>query len=179
MAKEERMSGRVEDKLKTQLNKALAEKKTEVTISCEELESLFNHIKWQGSVMRAAESAGEVIKLKQEISRLTAIFAGIIDVWNKHAKLTPETEALFQYIRPYINYLVDKVPMEKVTNACLVKAADDEPIFVLRAHDFTAPAAVRFWALNAKGHGLNGTKYDDALQVAAKMEEWPDRKMPD
>lgn len=30
--------------------------------------------------------------------------------------------------------------------SCLSKAADDEPVFILRAHDVTAPLAVEAWA---------------------------------
>lgn len=41
---------------------------------------------------------------------------------------------------------------------CLDKCGDDEPIFVLRAQDFTAPMAVRFWLDNAKEQGAEPTR---------------------
>lgn len=76
----------------------------------------------------------------------------------------------------------------KHTDTCLQKAADDEPIFVLRAQDFYAPRLVRDWALWARcgGQRQDGsisdalqTKIDEALALADEMEKWPRRKYPD
>lgn len=67
----------------------------------------------------------------------------------------------------------------KHTDTCLIKAADDEPIFVLRAQDMLAPESVREWANRALKCGLPHAKYEEALALAAKMEQWPNRKMPD
>ena len=75
-------------------------------------------------------------------------------------------------------------------NSCLNKAADDEPVFVLRAHDASAPDAIRAWVDSVEFHDyhLRGmtpvppllrAKLDDAEQCAQAMEAWPNRKYPD
>ena len=67
----------------------------------------------------------------------------------------------------------------KHTSSCLQKAADNEPVFVLRAQDALAPVIVRYWAVMAKEHGLSKEKYDEAMLTALEMEKWPGRKLPD
>jgi hypothetical protein len=75
----------------------------------------------------------------------------------------------------------------KHTDTCLQKAADDEPIFVLRAQDELAFDLVRLWALRFKrNHEENGTfnvnieaKYNEAIELSNKMAQWPTRKIPD
>lgn len=75
----------------------------------------------------------------------------------------------------------------KHTDTCLQKAADDEPIFVLRAQDLSAPKVVRFWAEQYKADrnfdgdfcGPRLAKYDEAMALADRMEKWPMRKFPD
>lgn len=67
----------------------------------------------------------------------------------------------------------------KHTDRCLLKAADDEPIFVLRAQDKLAPEIVRAWAWVAKNNGLPLEKYQEAVELAEQMERWPTRKYPD
>jgi hypothetical protein len=64
-------------------------------------------------------------------------------------------------------------------DSCLNKAADDEPIFVLRAHDALAPAVVRAWATLAAGAGAPFEKFKSACDLAELMEKWPNRKLPD
>ena len=66
--------------------------------------------------------------------------------------------------------------------SCLTKAADDEPLFILRANDELAPYVVRMWAemflasKRRKNDGLIHTaailKYKEALRCATDMEEW-------
>jgi hypothetical protein len=64
--------------------------------------------------------------------------------------------------------------------SCLTNAADDEPIFVLRANDEIAPALVLKWAYNyraLKGGDANMTdrqraKCLEAISLAHAMEEW-------
>lgn len=51
-------------------------------------------------------------------------------------------------------------------------AADDEPLFVLRASDLSAPGAIRAWATDARQRGVNFTKHASALAVADQMEAW-------
>lgn len=64
----------------------------------------------------------------------------------------------------------------------LEKAAPDEPLFVLRAHDELAPEIVREWARLARHEGVDAVKIVDALNVADRMEEWQvehGKKRPD
>lgn len=63
---------------------------------------------------------------------------------------------------------------------CLGKAADDEPVFVLRGQDVIAPAIVEAWADLAESVGsIGANKLLEARMVARKMREWPNRKLPD
>lgn len=56
--------------------------------------------------------------------------------------------------------------------SCLSHAADDEPVFVLRAADRCAPATVRDWAGRATGAGCPSAKIDEAMDIAREMEAW-------
>jgi len=58
-------------------------------------------------------------------------------------------------------------------NSCLNRAKDDEVVFVLRAHDITAPSVIRYWCIERIATGKN--KRDDeqimsALADAERME---------
>lgn len=57
---------------------------------------------------------------------------------------------------------------------CLGKAAMDEPIFVSRAQDVTAPDLVRRWVREAISRGLesNSPKAKEAFNLADAMEKW-------
>lgn len=91
---------------------------------------------------------------------------------------------------------------EELVNAsgCLGKAHDDEPIFILRAHDLLAPFIVRQWArmyyvLNTTARNISSNpfkpdirlsvsesvqrKHDEAMRLADAMDKWHDRKLPD
>lgn len=73
---------------------------------------------------------------------------------------------------------------EEISNpdSCLNKAADDEPLFVLRAHDRMAPMTVRQWAMRAKAFGSPKEKIDEAHRIANRMEAWAKEhgdKVPD
>jgi hypothetical protein len=72
---------------------------------------------------------------------------------------------------------------------CLGKAADDEPVFVLRAQDALSDELVDKWAddaigafpaleMDAKGRGLVH-KINEARDCAKAMRQWPTRKRPD
>ena len=56
---------------------------------------------------------------------------------------------------------------------------EDEPVFLLRAQDHIAAKVVRYWA------GLNASKGGDrnlsdlALQLADRMDKWPEKKPAD
>jgi hypothetical protein len=67
----------------------------------------------------------------------------------------------------------------KHTSTCLAKAADDEPIFVLRASDPIAHECVRHWAAHALWKGVPPLKVQQALDVADQMREYPHKKTPD
>ena len=67
----------------------------------------------------------------------------------------------------------------KHNSVSLAKAQDDEPIFVLRAHDSLAAAAVRQWADQAEKAGATPAKVAEAREIADAMERWPSRKLPD
>jgi len=73
---------------------------------------------------------------------------------------------------------------ELVGPSCLTQAADDEPLFVLRANDELAPLIVRFWAreyamkIDADGddYGRRLAKYREALDIADEMQRWHAKK---
>lgn len=65
--------------------------------------------------------------------------------------------------------------------SCLTHAADEEPLFVLRANDELAPQLVRDWArryLVQKDRPTGAAsaqqlaKVDEALELAQQMETW-------
>lgn len=70
---------------------------------------------------------------------------------------------------------------------CWDKAAEDEPLFVLRGQDMLAPALVREWArqfaVHAAAQDIDAAgwlpKFLEAMQVAHQMEQWPGRRLPD
>lgn len=65
--------------------------------------------------------------------------------------------------------------MEKsteLTDGCLSKVADDEPIFVLRSKDKLAPNVIRLWALLAEFMGVPPGKVSEARECALHMELW-------
>jgi hypothetical protein len=68
-------------------------------------------------------------------------------------------------------------------SSCFGKADIDEPLFVLRAQDRCAPAAVRDWAHRATNAGCSIEKVAEAMDIALEMEEWQARtgraKWPD
>ena len=61
---------------------------------------------------------------------------------------------------------------EEAKAGCWAKAADDEPVFVLRATDMMAPAAIRAWAAYAAAAGTPAAKVKRATDTAAEMEAW-------
>lgn len=66
---------------------------------------------------------------------------------------------------------------EEILNpeSCLNRADPDEPLFVLRAHDITAPDVVRFWAQERLRIGKNESHDEqirEAFALAERMEQW-------
>jgi len=63
------------------------------------------------------------------------------------------------------------IPNTKHTSTCLLKAADDEPIFTLRAKDPFAPEIVLEWA--KRNEGIQPPeKLEQAMGIAAEMDAW-------
>lgn len=66
-------------------------------------------------------------------------------------------------------------PNTKFTNVCLVKAKEDEPVFVLRAKDPTAPKTIVNWC--ALNYGIQPEdKLEDAMSIAQDMEMYRNEK---
>lgn len=62
---------------------------------------------------------------------------------------------------------------------CLGKAADDEPVFILRGQDVHAAGLVRDWADLAEGTKCPPEKISEARELARQMQNWRTRKHPD
>ena len=62
---------------------------------------------------------------------------------------------------------------------CLGKAADDEPVFILRAQDSLAADLVELWALRSKALDCTWDKVREAFDLVEQMRRWPIRKNPD
>lgn len=58
------------------------------------------------------------------------------------------------------------------------QAAEDEPIFILRAQDQTAVLAVQYW-MNQLNPELPPEKYEEAAAWCSKALEWPRKKQAD
>ena len=65
----------------------------------------------------------------------------------------------------------DPIPFRH-RDPCADRAAPDEPIFTLRAHDRLAPEIVRLWAEEANRQGSPKVKVEEALRIANAMEAW-------
>lgn len=58
---------------------------------------------------------------------------------------------------------------------CLGKAADDEPVFVLRGQDITMPRVVAFWSMLAKtecGASGGNSKTAEADNFVRELVDW-------
>ena len=62
---------------------------------------------------------------------------------------------------------------------CYAKAADDEPLFVLRAKDPLAPQLVEAWADRAELEGVELAKIQEARVCADDMREWASVNLDD
>jgi hypothetical protein len=62
---------------------------------------------------------------------------------------------------------------------CLGKAADDEPVFILRGQDRLAAPIVRLWAEMASRVGCSADKVKEAQELADAMDQWLIQKFPD
>lgn len=61
----------------------------------------------------------------------------------------------------------------------LGKAADDEPVFVLRAQDELSADLVELWAIRAKSLGCPNDKINEAYALVEDMRAWPGQRAPD
>ncbi|HET6207810.1 MAG TPA: hypothetical protein VFD98_13435 [Terracidiphilus sp.] len=66
----------------------------------------------------------------------------------------------------------------KHTDTCIQKAADDEPLFVLRAQDQSSPSVVMFW-IACNFPNAPEDKLREAFDLALSMRKWPNRKAAD
>jgi len=66
----------------------------------------------------------------------------------------------------------------KSTCKTLSKVAPDEPIFVLRAQDSSAPEIVLEWC-KRNMNNISDVKFNEAVACADAMRKWPKRKSPD
>lgn len=66
----------------------------------------------------------------------------------------------------------------KYDDACLIKAAADEPIFVLRGQDQSAPKVILHWIAN-NFETCPDDKLREAFEHALKMKNWTYRKEAD
>lgn len=64
-------------------------------------------------------------------------------------------------------------------NSCLNRAAEDEPIFVLRAKDPLAAKMVEDWAARAVLAGLHQDKAQGAFRYAQAIRAWRKQRFPD
>lgn len=62
--------------------------------------------------------------------------------------------------------------IEQEFGACAANADDSEPIFVLRAQDKSAPAAVRMWSSIADRDCAATEKVKSAREIERQMAEW-------
>ena len=62
-------------------------------------------------------------------------------------------------------------------NSCLNRAADDEPIFVLRAKDPLAAKLVEDWAARAVVAGLHDDHSREAYRFAQGMRLWREKHL--
>lgn len=68
----------------------------------------------------------------------------------------------------------------KHNDPCRDKAADDEPIFTLRAQDSSAPGTVTHWIdCNAPRLGYDHPKIKEARECVAAMLAWKTVKLAD
>lgn len=72
----------------------------------------------------------------------------------------------------FASSILREVLEEAGTTSCFVKAAHDEPLFVLRAFDRCAPGAVRDWCQRARNNDAPDEKVSAGMDVAAAMEHW-------
>jgi len=74
------------------------------------------------------------------------------------------------------------IKSKEITEGCLSRIPDDEPIFVLRGKDKLAPHVIRAWAMLAELAGAPPGKISEARECARYIELWQGQrgsKVPD
>ncbi len=66
----------------------------------------------------------------------------------------------------------------KHTSKCIKNAGDDEPLFVLRAQDYTSTATVLEW-IKLNFETCPNDKLESAFKTALEMKDWCNRKIAD
>ena len=66
----------------------------------------------------------------------------------------------------------------KHTSKCIINAADNEPLFVLRSQDFTSPILILEW-IKINFETCPNDKLEAAFHTAIEMKGWPNRKPAD
>ena len=59
------------------------------------------------------------------------------------------------------------------------KIPEDEPVFILRGQDMSAPATLHFWAEENLRNGGDKSLSDLAIAHALRMSSWPKKKPAD
>ncbi len=71
------------------------------------------------------------------------------------------------------------MPSAVVASEQLKSYPINEPVFVLRARDPMAGDIVRYWAWRAQCMHVNEDKVNEARTLAARMDNWPTKQLPD
>ena len=72
--------------------------------------------------------------------------------------------------------LIEILEKNTTDSPCVVKAAEDEPVFTLRGKDPAAPETVEAWVTMARDRNLqHGDCLGDATDCAAEMREFLER----
>ncbi len=64
-------------------------------------------------------------------------------------------------------------------NSCWNKAADDEPVFVIKGSDILFEQVVMYWAFLAQANGVPMAKVDAAIKTALGSVAFLPKKIPD
>jgi hypothetical protein len=96
-----------------------------------------------------------------------------------HTKRTPEFRLECEVLADKLRHQVlnadqiDRITQILLFNTsdsgCLVKAAENEPIFVLRGKDPIAAETVEAWIASAEARGIHSEKCADAQECADEM----------
>lgn len=69
--------------------------------------------------------------------------------------------------------VADLLRINTTNSSCMVKAAMDEPVFVIRAKDPLSVYTVNYWCQQAKERSLHEKlKIEDAAQAGLDMAQW-------